>query len=66
MIWPHKTSFNTRYVFIDRNVGGRVFILLGVPILTLYQLCRSDQLYWWRKPEYPEKSTDLTQVIDQY
>jgi hypothetical protein len=23
------------------------------------------QLYWWRKPEYPEKTTDLTQVTDK-
>jgi hypothetical protein len=21
--------------------------------------------YWWRKPEYPEKSTDLFQVTDK-
>ena len=21
------------------------------------------QFYWWRKPEYPEKTTDLPQVI---
>jgi hypothetical protein len=24
-----------------------------------------DQFYWWRKPEYPEKTTDLPQVIDK-
>ena len=23
------------------------------------------QFYWWRKPEYPEKTTDLSQVIDK-
>ena len=22
--------------------------------------------YWWRKPEYPEKSTDLSQVTDKF
>ena len=21
--------------------------------------------YWWRKPEYPEKTTDLSQVTDK-
>ena len=26
------------------------------------QLCRGGQLYWWRKPEDPEKTTDLSQV----
>jgi hypothetical protein len=24
-----------------------------------------DQFYWWRKPEYPEKTTDLPQVTDK-
>jgi hypothetical protein len=23
------------------------------------------QFYWWRKPEYPEKTTDLPQVADK-
>jgi hypothetical protein len=23
------------------------------------------QFYWWRKPEYPEKTTDLLQVTDK-
>jgi hypothetical protein len=25
----------------------------------------SDQFYWWRKPEYLEKTTDLLQVTDE-
>jgi hypothetical protein len=29
-------------------------------------LCRGGQLYWWRNPEYPEKTTDLLQVTDNY
>ena len=32
---------------------------------TLFQLCRGGQLYWWRKPEYQEKTTDLSQVTDK-
>ena len=28
-------------------------------------LFRGDQFYWWKKPEYLEKTTDLSQVTDK-
>jgi len=32
---------------------------------TIFQLYRGGQLYWRNKPEYPEKTTDLSQVTDK-
>ena len=36
-----------------------------MPLLTLFQSYRGGQGYLWGKPEYPEKTTDLSQVTDK-
>ena len=54
---------------LDLAVKNINFMGLGLwrltPPSTLFHLYHDSQFYWWRKPEFLEKTTDLSQVIDK-
>ena len=35
------------------------------PLSTVFQLHHDSHIYWWKKPEYSEKITDLSHVTDK-
>ena len=64
----HKIEHSRGWINRDATlfVGVRELRLCCLtPLSTILQLYSSVQSYWWRKPVYPEKTADLSQVTDR-
>ena len=62
MLSPRENSLQTGIAPVSRHMLGLWYL---TPLPTIFQLYHRVQFYWWRKPEYPEKTIDFSQVTDK-
>ena len=54
-----------RITKVRENISWLVGLCCLTPFSTILQLYRGSPFYWWRKPEYLEKTNNLPQVTDE-
>ena len=64
----HEACFEVTFIWYapDEIIGLGLGIWCLTPLLRIFQLYRGGLFYWWRKQEYQEKATSLSQVTDKF
>jgi hypothetical protein len=58
-------SWDTFFLLVSLKIWVGLGLCCLTPLLTIFQLYLGSQSYWWRKPEYLEKTINLSQITDK-
>ena len=64
LLWFSFDFFAINFLWINRSmfVDWLIDLLCLMPLSAIFQLYHGDQFYWWKKPEYLERTTDHGQA----
>ena len=62
-----KNKNNEQYIHLSISQTNKCYLGLGwvIVFVNTISVISWRQFYWWRKPEYAEKTTDLSPVTDK-
>jgi hypothetical protein len=59
----NSISGTAKDINIQNQHEENSFVCVITPLSAIFQLYRGDQFSWWKKLEYPERTTDHRQAI---
>ena len=65
ILLSHIDQFVQCFFVYIAILGLGLWYLMSLSKIFQLHVYRGDKFYWWRKPDYPEKTTNLSQITDK-